>query len=338
MNTVPSTPLEPRSLRFRREREKEWRELEPLVDRVLRGGPRSLSPEEIWRLPRLYRQAMASLAVARATALDHSLLAYLENLAARAWLAVYTSREPARRTFSTFLSTTFPAVVRSLAGPIVSAGLILLLGAALAWVLVARDPEWFYGLVPSGLAAGRDPWAGAEALRMGLYETGPGLAQFSAFLINHNVAVGMLAFGLGAVAGLPAALLLFYNGLILGAMLALYAGEGLLIPFLGWILPHGIPELLAVVLCGGAGMAMGRALLFPGRLTRRDSLCRVGRQASLVAAGAVLLFAVAGVFEGFFRQLVRDDLYRLLMAALNASWILFWLMRCLRVRGARHDF
>src|SRR5262249_7224025 len=69
-----------------------WRELEQLVTRVERRGARSLSLDELQRLPILYRAALSSLSVARTIALDRNLLLYLENLSLRAYLAVYGPR------------------------------------------------------------------------------------------------------------------------------------------------------------------------------------------------------------------------------------------------------
>jgi hypothetical protein len=79
----------PRSVQFRKEREDRWLELESLVDRVEKKGPRSLSPGEMTRLPTLYRSCVSSLSVARAISLDRSLLEYLESLVCRSYLCVY---------------------------------------------------------------------------------------------------------------------------------------------------------------------------------------------------------------------------------------------------------
>jgi len=102
---------------------------------------------------------------------------------------------------------------------------------------------------------------------------------------------------------------------MLGAFLALSSGRGLGIELLGWLLPHGVTELLAVLLCAAAGLAVGEALVFPGRSSRLDALARVGRRGGLVVLGGVLLFFLAGLLEGFFRQLVTNDTVR------HATWI-----------------
>src|SRR5690606_10124042 len=113
---------------------------------------------------------------------------------------------------------------------------------------------------------------------------------------------------------------------MLGAFLALYASRDLLVPLLGWLLPHGIPEIGAVILCGAAGLALGRAMVLPGTRTIRRALAESGRTASLIVLASVLLFAIAGVIEGVFRQVVTDDAVRFGLAAINALWLGAWLL------------
>ena len=101
------------------------------------------------------------------------------------------------------------------------------------------------------MASGRDPTAATEELRKGLFDTSDtpleGLTAFATFLFSNNSRVGIFAFVLGFLAGLPVFLLLFYNGLVLGAMAALFHSRGLGAAWWSWVLPHGVTELLAIV-------------------------------------------------------------------------------------------
>ncbi len=331
MKQAASTP---RSVEFRRQREKDWLELGDLVDRVLESGLSSLGDDELERLPRLYRAAVASLAVARRTALDRALVAYLEALASRAYLAVYGTRKTRRGALVSALAHVFPQRVRAMRWELLASFGITALGTLVSFVLVMTDPAWYYAFVDPALAGGRDPSASTEDLRAVLYDTEghEGLSLFASFLFVHNAGIGITAFALGFVAGVPTAFLLFQNGLMLGAFLALYASRGLALPLLGWLLPHGIPEIGAVILCGAAGLALGRAMVLPGQLTVRRSLAEAGRRASLVVMGSVVLFAFAGVSEGVFRQVVQADTIRFSLAAINAVWIGAWLLL-----GGRRD-
>ena len=329
----PSGPpgLEPRSMRFRREREVEWAELETILERALPRGLRVLHETELARLPLLYRSAVSSLSVARKTAMDRALVAYLESLASRAYLAVYTSRTGERGALVRFFAQGFPRAVRSMLPELALSIGVFALGMLVSYGLVRwDDPEWYFAFVDPGLAGGRSPGATTEYLRSMLYDTEQGadgmLSVFASALFYHNASIGLTAFALGFAAGVPTALLVFQNGLMLGAFVALYDDHGLLMPLLGWLLPHGVPEIGAILLCGAGGLAMGRAMLAPGERTTRAALTDAGRRGAVVAAGSVLLFLVAGAVEGVFRQTVTNDFLRFAMAAFNASWISAWLV------------
>src|SRR5260221_6142730 len=158
-----------------------------------------------------------------------------------------------------FLLRRFPAAVRTLHRPILLAGFLMLLGVAAGWLLTARDPDWLYTLVSQDLAEGRLPTATTEALRQQLYEDPMAAAKdrlsvFASYLLLHNSAVGIAAFALGVALGVPTVLLMLDNGLILGAMLALYAGRGLGPAFGGWLVIHVSNELTAVTPFGGVSL------------------------------------------------------------------------------------
>jgi uncharacterized membrane protein SpoIIM required for sporulation len=318
-----------KSYEFRREREQSWRELERLVSKVEHGGMRLLSAEELSRLPILYRSALSSLSVARSISLDRNLLEYLENLTSRAYLCVYGVRRRFGGALITFFIQSFPQAVRDLRWTIPIAALILVLGALTGLVLTDGNLDRFYQFVPETLHQGRTPTSSPEELREGLFDTDASvhrlLLLFATFLFTHNSQVGILAFSLGFVVGLPVFYLLFTNGLILGAFGALYRSHGLSTEFWGWVLPHGITELGAVVLCGAAGLSVSRSLLFPGAEKRLRNLARQGRRAGLVVLGAVALFLVAALIEGFFRQLVHSTPVRYSVALLSAiGWMLYF--------------
>ncbi len=306
---VRSAPT-PRSVAFRREREGAWRELESLLDQIESKGLRSLDAEEARRLPVLYRGALSALSVARATALDQALLRYLEALSKRAYVAVYAAKRPLLDAFLEFFSDWFPRAMRQARWPLLIAALTLSAGVATGFLLTLDDMDRYYTLMPSAQSQGRTPAADTEHLRSVLYDgdetTDDALAGFAGFLFQHNARIGLMAFALGFLAGIPVFWLLFYNGLGLGAFAALYHTRGLSLDLWGWLLPHGITELGAIVVCGAAGLILGHALLFPGRSTRMDSLRRAGHLAGGLAAASLVMFLIAAGIEGFFRQRVTD--------------------------------
>lgn len=328
-NAAPPAVARLRSLEFRRQREADWRALEALVDRIERDGLEGLEPEALTRLPVLYRATVSSLGVAREISLDRNVVDYLEALATRAYFCVYGPKRTLLRAIGTFFRRSFPQAVRAHLGFIGVSALVLLAGVLTAALLTHGDPQYFHTFVDADYAAGRGPEASTDDLRAALYETdstaAERLAAFSMYLFNRNAGIGILCFGLGFAAGLPTLFLLFVNGLILGAFAALYAQRGLGTDLWAWIAPHGVFEITAVVFCGAAGLAVARALLFPGRRTRRASLAIGGRSAARIVVGSVSMFLLAGLVEGVFRQVVTDPGARLAMALLNATVLIGYL-------------
>ena len=317
--------VELKSTAFRREREGTWRELERLVGKSEKGGLRSLTATELFRLPKLYRASLSSLSVARAISLDRNVVGYLESLAARAYFCVYGARAGVAAGIAAFFRFGFPAAVRAARWHIGAAALCMGLGVFTGFILTLGEPDWYYALVPEALAEGRSPASSTAELRAVLFETddrvGEMLNVFAAFLFSRNAGIGMLAFALGFALGVPVVLLMFYNGLILGALAAVYEMHGLSAEFWAWIAIHGTTELTAVILCGGAGFVLATSLAFPGPNTRLATLARQGRMAARIVIGAVVLFLVAALLEGFARQLVTDSVWR---AAIAVVALGFW--------------
>lgn len=322
-----------KSAQFRREREAAWRELEGLLERVEKKGARDLTPAELHRLPVLYRGAASSLAVATAISLDKNLLDYLTALVGRAYICVYGSKRRAGEAAAEFFRLRFPwAVRRYFAFLVVSFGLFAL-GTLTGYRMTMADPERYHSFVGEAMAGGRTPASSTQELREVLYDDGETLSVFASYLFTHNSKVGLLCFALGFAAGVPVIYLLFTNGLMLGAMVALYDSRGLGAEFWAWVLPHGVTEITALCLCGAAGMALGSALVFPGRHTRLRNLSLKGREVALLGIGAVVMLLLAGLIEGFFRQLVQDVTVRWGLAAVT---LVFWAWYFLAV-GRRHE-
>jgi len=320
---VSSRPSDTR--RFRAEREAEWRRLEEIVARAERGSLRKLPDEDLLALPVLYRGALSSLSVARETSLDLELVTYLEGLCARAYFFVYGVRTSAQKRLGAFFAHDWPAAVRTLWKETLAALLLTLLGALAGYLLVANDPGWYDSLMPGEMAQGRDFRASAESLRSTLYheEGATGLSFFATYLFTHNSQVSMLCFALGFAFGVPTAMLLLHNGTTLGAILALFAANGLGLEMGGWLIIHGSTEFFAIVLAGAAGIRIGWSVVFPGEDSRLQAATRAGRTAALVMGGVVVMLLAAGLLEGFGRQLITSDLARY---AIGLTMLAFWLL------------
>ena len=315
------------SRRFRVEREADWRRLEELLDRVTSRSARVLTDAELLELPRAYRATLSALSVARATSLDQSMIDYLESLSTRAYYFIYGSRSTAGDRIAAFFLNDWPKSVRAIGRETLVAIAVSIAAAIVAYVLVMSDPDWFYSFIPEQFNDGRNPAATTEDLRRTLYHDGDesGLSTFATFLFTHNARVALFAFALGFAFCLPTIFLLAYNGLILGAFIALYAGRGLGFELGGWLLIHGVTELFAIMIAGAAGLRIGWALANPGDVTRLAAAAAASRRVAPAVIGVVIMLLVAGLLEGFGRQLITSDTLRYVVAATSgAVWISYF--------------
>ena len=323
--------LKLKSVEFRREREASWEELERLIGIIEKKTVRALAPAELARLPVLYRAALSSLSVARAISLDRNVIRYLESLTGRAYFCVYGVKRSLREALADFFLRRFPGAAARFRWYLVLSALMMVLGTLVGFALTMQDENRFYSFVAADYADGRGPTASTRELLEPLYHeesVAETLTAFATFLFTHNAKIGILAFALGFLAGVPALILVFQNGLLLGAFGALYHQRGLSLDFWAWVMPHGVTELFAVVVCGGAGLVIGQALLFPGEHTRLQNLALRGRDAGQLVLGGVVMFFVAGLIEGIFRQTVQSIPLRLSVAGGSALlWIAFFTWR-----------
>jgi len=312
--------------RFREAHAPEWERLDTLVTRLEKQSIRKLADHDLLALPALYRSTLSSLSLARDTSLDRALVVYLEQLCTRAYFQIYGVKTPAGRQVARFFGRGWPEAVRALWRETLFC-VILTFGAAIvAYLLIRGDPAWFYSIIPEGLAQGRDPSASAEELRATLYpDQKQWLGVFATFLFTHNSQVAIFAFALGFAFAVPTVLLILYNGLMLGAFFAVFEAKGLGPNLAAWLMIHGTTEIFAICISGAAGIRIGMAVAFPGRLSRMDSVVRAGRTAATAMIGTVIMLAVAGLLEGVGRQTILDDSLRgLIGSAAIAAWLVYF--------------
>lgn len=321
-----------RSDRFRQEREGDWRRLEHIVRRIEAGRIRGLSDDDLVALPALYRMLVSSLSVARETTLDAATLRYLEGLAQRAWFVVHGPELGFRGWFRRFFGGGWSAAVRGIGRDILIALVVMIAGAAIGWMLVANNPDWFYTLIPPQMADTRVPGASRAVLYASLFgkTQQASLSVFAAELFSNNAGVSILCFALGFAFGVPPILLLVHNTGQVGALLWLYHGQGLTLELIGWLSVHGTTELFAILLAGGAGIHVGRAMAFPGTRAILDAASEAGRRAATVMTGVVLMLVVAALLEGFARQLIDATAPRLAVGLIMLGW---WLTYFFAYRG-----
>jgi uncharacterized membrane protein SpoIIM required for sporulation len=327
---------------FVEERHRCWQQLEQLLERASTRGFRTLQHREARQLAALYRQTSSDLIEARSQVGSYEIEQYLNDLVARAYGQLYhRGREPVLWPIVSFIAAGFPRALRRSWPYLACSAGVFLLGFSFSFVAVHLDPDAGDFFIPEMFDQGshfQDPAqrvreAETQAEVMAPQEQ----AAFSSLLFYNNAAVGFLAFGLGIGFGVMTCVLLFYNGVIMGAFAAQYlqAGQGLF--FAAWILPHGIPELFAIIVAGAAGLLLGRGVLAPGRRGRGESLRVHGREAVLLVLGTIPLLLVAGIIEGTISQIHEPVLpYELKLTFAGCLGLLLcsYVLLAGRMRGA----
>ncbi|RKH56842.1 stage II sporulation protein M [Corallococcus aberystwythensis] len=279
-----------------------WQQLESLLDKSEGEGLRRLSLDEARSLGKLYRAVSSDLLWVRARSGSADVSAYLNDLVGRAYALTYPGRRPRLADVWAFVARGFPALMHHEWRMYVASVLLFLAGAGFGYVGMVVDPDAAHYLVPEQHVS-MDPVKRAADEAAGKGMTVEEQAQFTTFLFTHNIQVAFLAFALGITLGLGTAVMLFTNGLFLGALAQVYAAKGMAGWFWAWILPHGIPEISAICIAGAAGLVIARGMVAPGGLSRGQALRKEAVTAVKLLFGTLVLFVLAGFIEGTVSQI-----------------------------------
>ena len=264
-------------------RETQWQKLESLLKHLETKGLKSLKADEIALLASLYRSVSADLARAKTNQLGEAVIQHLQALTSRSYSQIYQgSRKQEWRAAIAFYIWGFPEVVRESSAYIAIATGMFAIGALIARWFAWRDPSFMALIVPERLISlVRD----RGELWMGSILGSEPLASSGIAINNMTVCFRTVAGGI--TGGLLTAYVLFFNGVLLGAIGALVQQNSLALPFWAFVFPHGALELPAIFLAGAAGLLIARALLFPNQYRRVDAFKIYGNQAARLMFGVV---------------------------------------------------
>lgn len=284
-----------------------------------------MSPQSLSRLDELYRRSTIHLSQVATRTTDRRLIAYLNDLVASAHSVIYLPpKQSLLAGLRFFLVEGFARALARQWKAHAMSGAMLIGGVLLAYFLSMADPLSNYALWPreDPRQPGSTQAQLLDVLRGNRDNSGGEKFLFASFLFTHNLKVALLAMALGVLAGIPTSLLMIYNGMILGVFIAIHLRAGINAEMWAWILPHGVTEMGAIVLCGGIGLMLGRAIVAPGMSTRTDALRLAGKEAATTAFGVTGMLCAAAAIESFLRQSHLSTGSRLAFAAGSA---LFWM-------------
>jgi uncharacterized membrane protein SpoIIM required for sporulation/uncharacterized RDD family membrane protein YckC len=278
-----------------------WASFGARLGRAQKRGLASLGEEGVREFVRDYRELTADLARLRTAARGREAgeVFYLNRLASGAHNLIYRRRTISPRQVVDFFFVDVPREIRASATPILLAAALFFGPAAIAYAAVVRHPEVAETFIPAGMLDRAE--AGVRRAQTGDgYIDDPQVFRpvMASEIIANNVQVAFAAFAFGITAGIMTAGILLFNGVHLGSVFGLYASKGIGGLLLAFVAPHGVLELAAICIAGGAGFLLAGGMLLPGDRTRREALVENGRRAIKLVASTILLLLVAGTLEG----------------------------------------
>ena len=290
--------------RFIAEERPYWDELEAFLVKMEQDVAFRMDMKGVRRFHYLYQRASSDLARVNSFAAPPEFRHYLEALVSRAFGEIHETRErPHRLAPRRWLFHTLPLTFRRHIRQFYLSLAVTILGCLFGGAVLFLDPADKDVLLPF------QHLLGSPTERVHKEEQGASKAfetqklTFSSYLMTHNtqVAIGCMASGL--TFGIGTLLLLFYNGVILGAVIFDYVTAGQSVFLAGWLLPHGVVEIPAILLAGQCGLILAGALI--GRESGLPLAARmrlIWSDLVTLMGGVGIMLVWAGLVEGLFSQ------------------------------------
>lgn len=242
----------------------------------------------------MYRQTAADLSTAREDPSAGALDRHLNELLSRSHNLVYAGAARSRPAgIVRFVLDGFPQTFRETL-PFTLAALALFVAGGLAGVLLAAADPGFERFILNGEMM--DTIERREMWTHGIVSVKP---FASSTIMTNNIAVSLAACATGMLLGLGPVYMMLFNGLLIGVIGSACSRAGMSVALWSFVTPHGVLELPAIFIAGGAGLLLGKGILFPGTLPRRDAIAEAGRDAVRLLLGVIPILVVAGIIEGF---------------------------------------
>ncbi len=284
--------------------EKYWQELETMLGKLQADPGYQMSLVELQKFHDLYRRTSADLAKISTFASEKEIRAFLESLVARAYSEIHEVREKSYRfkPLQWFFHT-FPQTFRRQARYFALSVAITMIGSLFGGFAIAMDPDAKEIVMPFSHLHG-DPSQRVHEEEKSTIDRLQGFkTTFASDLMTHNIKVAILTLAMGMTWGIGTIILLFYNGVILGAVVIDYFLAGETKFLLGWLMPHGVIEIPAILIGGQVGLLLAVALIGHGkRMSLRTRLREILPDAVTLTFGLALLLVWAGFIESFLSQ------------------------------------
>ncbi len=281
-----------------------WEELEAILELFERDRDRKMDLAGIKRFHYLYQRASSDLGKLMTFSSRTGIRSYLETLVAKAYCEIHETRRHSRKfvPHKWFLKN-FPKAFRAHIKAFYLSVAITLAGCLFGGLAVSLDPDAKSVVVNFSHLMGDPSKRVEQEEKNGITLSGGQHALFSSQLMANNIRVSLFAMALGMTLGTGTIIILFYNGVILGAVAVDYMLAGESVFLFGWLLPHGAVEIPAILLGGQAGLVIAGAVIgYGSNMTLRKRLAGISKDVVALVYGLSVMLVWAGIVESFFSQ------------------------------------
>ena len=288
---------------FEKEYQPLWDRLAAMMDDLERPrSKRRLEARDLAGFPECYRRLCSHYALARSRGFSPMLVAYLHRLVLRGHPLLYKRASVWGWRVLAFVLFGFPQAFRRHLGAFGIALIFFLLPAVLMGAACYLQEDLLYSVLEqkdvSSMESAYDP-ANDHLGRSEERQSETDFVMFGFYILN-NISIGFRTFALGILLGVGTLFILAFNGVVIGGVAGHLTRLGFVDTFWPFVSGHGAFELTAIVICGGAGLLMGRAVVAPGPEGRLATLKAHALEALQLVMGAALMLLVAAFIEAFW--------------------------------------
>lgn len=265
---------------------------------------------------------------------------YINTLASRIYLGIYQNRKEESNRLVNFWKYDLPLTIRRHHPVILFAFILFALFFCVGFFSSMHDETFVRQMLGDGYVDTTEQNI-EDGNPFGIYQSGNSFFMFVGFMIN-NIMVSLMYFVRGLSLGILTIIALVKESVRLGAFEYMFFAKGLGGQAVLTVLLHGLLELTAIIIACAAGIVLGKSVLFPGTISRLDSLRNGAKDGVRIVVGLMPVFTVAAFFEGFVTRHYRMPLpLTLLLLSLSGFFIIWYfivypirLHRRLRKEGA----
>jgi uncharacterized membrane protein SpoIIM required for sporulation len=273
---------------FIKQNKEKWIEFEKILH---------LKKKDPDRLSNLFIQITDDLSYSRTFYPNRSVRVYLNNIAQQVFYSIYRNKRERRSRFWLFWREELPKLVYDSGRELRLSLIVFILAVIIGVVSCHYDPEFmrvilgddYVEMTKRNIEKG-DP--------MAVYKEW-GEMDMMLYITFNNLRVAFLTFLLGILCGVGSIAFMAFNGIMIGVFQYYFIQRGLFWESFLTVWLHGTLEIASFVIAGGAGITLGKGLVFPGTYSRMEAFQVSARRGLRLLLGVLPIIVFAALIESF---------------------------------------